>query len=56
MLPVLLADCVVCVANETPNGWLALALIVLVGSLALALAMAWLDGRNRPQPPRDESA
>ena len=50
----LLADCVVCVANETPNGWLGLALIVLVLSATLALAMAWMDGRNRPKPPTGE--
>ena len=54
MASLLLADCVVCVANETPNGWLALALIVLVGSAALAFAMAWMDGRNRPKPPQSE--
>ncbi len=49
-----MADCVVCAANETPNGWLGLALIVLVLSGTLALALAWMDGRNRPKPPQGD--
>ena len=45
------ADCVVCAANSTEHGWLALAVIVLAGSLSLAVAFAWLDGRKRTIPP-----
>ena len=53
-MPFLLARCVVCVANETDGGWLALAVIVLVLSGVLALAMALMDGRNRPKSPQSE--
>jgi len=45
MGPMLLADCVVCVAERHDNGFFLLGGVIALLSVVLALGMLWLDRR-----------
>jgi hypothetical protein len=47
MLPVLMTDCVVCVAERHANGFLILGVTVLAMSVVGSLLLAWRDRTAR---------